>query len=154
MPVLWAHRRHAIKFASGIGSNLIRSLAFVAISIGIKLAITTLDSIPIHRPQPQPRRPQHMCCDKAYDSDAFRKSLIRRHYRPHIRSRGEEKVALRKSPHVKARRWVNERTQSWFNRFPLDSIRRQRTFVFILIDQLSLGRWVHAIEGLCKAIVD
>jgi putative transposase len=81
----------------------------------LKLAMPTLDSMPMHRPQPGPRRPQHLCGDKAYQDAVFRTRLERRHYLPHIKSRGEE-VEQRKR-HAKARRWVNERTQSWFNRF-------------------------------------
>ena len=35
----------------------------------------------------------------------------------HIRSRGEEKAAKKKPRGQKARRWMVERTHSWFNRF-------------------------------------
>ena len=83
----------------------------------IKLAIPTLDSVPVHRPQPRPRRPQHLCADKAYHDQAFRKRLRLRHFVAHIKSRGEEILEHKQRPHVKARRWVIERTQSWFNRF-------------------------------------
>ena len=40
-----------------------------------------------------------------------------RHDRPHIRQRKEEAAAKRNKPGYKARRWVVERTHSWFNRF-------------------------------------
>ena len=83
----------------------------------LTLALPTLDSMPIRRPQPSPGRPQHLCADKAYDSEDFRGRLERRHYRWHIKSRGEEVRDKRRHPHAKARRWVNERTQSWFHRF-------------------------------------
>jgi putative transposase len=83
----------------------------------LKLAMPTLDSQPLRRPQPSPRRPHHLCGDKAYDDAAFRKQLKRRHYLPHIKSRGEEVHERNAHRHAKARRWVNERTQSWFNRF-------------------------------------
>jgi len=35
----------------------------------------------------------------------------------HIRPRGEEKKEIATNPEFKARRWVVERTHSWFNRF-------------------------------------
>jgi putative transposase len=82
-----------------------------------RLALPTLDSIAVHRPQPCRYRPQHLCGDKAYDDAGFRHRLVRRHYRPHIKTRGQEVAEKKRHPHAKARRWVNERTQSWFNRF-------------------------------------
>src|SRR6266403_1506934 len=39
----------------------------------------------------------------------------RRHFVPHIRRRGEERRRCRRGE--RARRWVVERTHSWFNRF-------------------------------------
>lgn len=83
----------------------------------LKLGVPTLNSLPVPRPQPVPRRRQHLCGDKAYDDAAFRMRLRRRHYMPHIKSRGEEVREKKRHPHAKAHRWVNERTQSWFNRF-------------------------------------
>lgn len=83
----------------------------------LRLALPTLDSFAVHRPQPCPRRPQHLCADKAYCDGAFQQSLRRRHYLPHVKTRGAEAAELKRHPHAKARRWVNERTQSWFNRF-------------------------------------
>lgn len=82
-----------------------------------QLALPTLESIVVPRPQPRPRKPQHMCADKAYDDGKFRQRLRRRHYVPHIKSRGDESAEQKRHRHAKARRWVNERTQSWFNRF-------------------------------------
>jgi len=67
-----------------------------------------------------------MCADKAYDADHFRHRLERRHYRWHIKSRGDEASEKRRHPHAKARRWVNERTQSWLNRFHRLLIRKEK----------------------------
>lgn len=83
----------------------------------IKLLKATLDSVPIHRPQPTPHRHQHVCLDKGYDSQGVRRFLKRRHYRPHVKSRGEEESQRKKNKRFKARRWVVERTHSWINRF-------------------------------------
>ena len=82
----------------------------------IKLLKATFDSVPIHRPQPTTRH-QHVCLDKAYDSKDVRSFLTRRHYRPHVKSRGQESQQKKKNPRFKARRWVVERTHSWINRF-------------------------------------
>jgi putative transposase len=83
----------------------------------VKLLKATFDSAPIHRPQPTPRRHQHVCLDKGYDSKGVRKFLKHRHYQPHVTSRGQEEVQRKKNPRFKARRWVVERTHSWINRF-------------------------------------
>ena len=83
----------------------------------IKLLKATFDSVPVHRPQPTPRRHQHVCLDKGYDSHDVRRFLKRRHYRPHVKSRGQEESQRKKNKRFKARRWVVERTHSWINRF-------------------------------------
>lgn len=83
----------------------------------IQLLKATFDSAPIYRPQPTRRRHQHVCLDKGYDSKDVRKFLKRRHYQPHVKSRGQEEAERKKNPRFKARRWVVERTHSWINRF-------------------------------------
>lgn len=57
---------------------------------------------------------QHLCLDKGYDYADAERAAHRRRYRPHIRRRGEERRACRRG--TRARRWVVERTTSWFNR--------------------------------------
>ena len=81
-----------------------------------KLLKATFDSMPIHRPQPK-KRHQHVCLDKGYDSQHVRLFLRRRHYQPHVKSRGLEVKQKKNDPRAKARRWVVERTHSWINRF-------------------------------------
>jgi transposase len=80
-----------------------------------KLFAETLQSIPVEKPKPTPRRPQHVCLDKGYDYDEVRALLQAHGFVAHIRSRGE-KTKEKKSAQ-QARRWVVERTHSWFNRF-------------------------------------
>jgi putative transposase len=108
----------------------------------LMLALPTLDSLPIHRPQPRPRRPQHLCADKAYDAEDFRRRLRRRHYRPHIKSRGEEANDKRRHPRAKARRWVNERTQSWFNKFHRVLIRWEKKADNYLNELMFVAAWI------------
>ena len=58
---------------------------------------------------------QNLCLDKGYDYADVRTAIARRGYVEHIRCRGEEQRACRRG--TRARRWVVERTHSWFNRF-------------------------------------
>ena len=81
-----------------------------------KLVERTLDSIPIRRPKPTRKRPQHMCMDKGYDFEFVLRTLAEYNMLPHVRRRGEETRA-RGRRHGKPRRWVVERSHSWFNRF-------------------------------------
>ena len=77
----------------------------------------TFQSVPVARPKPTKRRPQHVCLDKGYDYEEVRAILRAYGFVAHIRSRGEEAAAKKKRSGQKARRWVVERTHSWFNRF-------------------------------------
>lgn len=82
-----------------------------------KLFEATIESIPIERPDVRAYWRQNLCLDKACDFPAVEKAAIALDYTPHIRSRGEEAKRLRRAPHIRARRWVVERTHSWLNRF-------------------------------------
>ena len=75
----------------------------------------TLDAIALKRPRPTPKRPQGLCLDKGYEYAEVILTTRRRHYELHLRRKGEP---ARHRPKVgKARRWVVERTHSWFNRY-------------------------------------
>jgi transposase len=82
-----------------------------------KLVRETLESIPVERPDTDGGPPQGLCLDKGYDYEEVRALLLEFGYTAHIRSRGEEAQALKRSARFKARRWVVERTHSWMNRF-------------------------------------
>ena len=82
-----------------------------------KLVQETLESIPVERPGVGNGQPQGLCLDKGYDYDEVRDLAKEFGYTAHIRSRGEEAVALKRNARFKARRWVVERTHSWLNRF-------------------------------------
>jgi putative transposase len=86
----------------------------------MQLAKETLDSIPIPRRHPKGNRRQHLCLDKGYAFESVKRLACRRGYTPHIpvkRKKGEAETPKNIHPGGKARRWVNERTHSWFNRF-------------------------------------
>ena len=83
----------------------------------MKLVRSTLDSLPVPRPAPGPEHPQGLCLDKGYDFAEVRRTLDEFGFTAHIRSRGEEALAIRKEAGFKARRWVVQCTHSWMNRF-------------------------------------
>lgn len=86
-----------------------------------KLLERTLDSVVIRRP----RGRQHLCADKAYVGRPAARAMRTRGYTPHVRQRGEEARACRQG--YRARRWVVERTHSWFNRFRKLLVRYEKT---------------------------
>ena len=82
-----------------------------------KLLEATLRSVPLAKPAPTKAHPQHLCLDKGYDYAEVRAVLQAQGFVAHIRARGQEAGAEKKRPSQRARRWVVERTHSWFNRF-------------------------------------
>jgi len=83
----------------------------------MKLTRATLESIIAERPTPTPAQPQGLCLDKGYDYQEVRDLLAEFGFTAHIRSRPEERQALKQQAQKKARRWVVERAHSWLNRF-------------------------------------
>ena len=81
----------------------------------MRMVRETIKSIPVKRPRPTRRKPQGMCLDKGYDYGEVRKTIKRFHFTAHIRCRGEEAKRCKRG--TRARRWVVERSHSWFNRF-------------------------------------
>jgi putative transposase len=82
-----------------------------------RLVEETLKSIPIERPEATTRKKQHFCADKGYDYPDVRDLIRDWGYTAHIKSRGQEEAERKQIPGYRARRWVVERTHSWFNRF-------------------------------------
>ena len=83
----------------------------------MKLVRATLEGGPLERPVPTPEKPQNLCLDKGYDYEEVRATVAEFGFTAHIRARGEEAQAIRQEAGFRARRWVVERTHSWFNRF-------------------------------------
>ena len=81
----------------------------------MKLLDGTLDGIVVLRPKPTLRQPQHLCADKAYLGKSAQAIMRQRGYTPHVRQIADE--APKKRRGQRARRWVVERSHSWFNRF-------------------------------------
>ena len=101
-----------------------------------------MDGIVIVRPKVTRRRRQNLCADKGYAGQPAAQAMRQRGYTPHVRQRGEEARACRRGQ--RARRWVVERTHSWFNRFRKLLVRYEKTaanFVALLQCAAALICW-------------
>jgi transposase len=83
----------------------------------MQLTQPTLESMVVERPEPTAEQPQRVCLDKGYDYEEVRVILRDFDFTAHICARGEEAKAIATDARFRARRWVVERTHSWFNRF-------------------------------------
>ena len=81
----------------------------------VKLLAATLDQVVVELPSRV--EAQNLCADAGYKGAPAWNAAIERKYQPHIKQRREEGYLKRTEPEYKARRWVLERTHSWFNRF-------------------------------------
>jgi len=125
-------KRHILTDKKGIPLSVVISSASTH---DIKLVTNVVDSAVIKRRRRQPsshkpklrtrRRLQHLCLDKAYNSEPEEQELIKRGYVLHIpykKRKGDEvdeektNVIPNRKKHS-AKRWVVERTNSWHNRF-------------------------------------
>src|SRR3954451_7956145 len=108
-----------------------------------KLMRPTLEAIPVRRPRPTRRRPQHLCPDKGFDYDEPRALAQEFGFTLHLRTRGEEARAKRRA-RARARRWVVERTHSWLHRFRSILIRwakKPSNYLGLLHFALALITW-------------
>lgn len=107
------------------------------------ILVQTIRSIPIHRPRPTRKRPQHICLDKAYDAEWIQVVLSVSGFIPHIARRefATRKLARRHSKRKTPKRWVVERSHSWLNQYRGILIRWERKSE----DYLAL---VHLAAGL------
>ncbi len=81
------------------------------------VALETLDSIIIERPEKLVYRIHHLCLDKGYDYADVIAGVLARDYILHLKQRGQDDQAIDGAKKYPARRWVVERTHSWMNRF-------------------------------------
>ena len=83
--------------------------------------VTQLDqvlrAIMVRRNGPRMRRSKHLCADAGYRGKRALEIIESHGYISHVVDRRKEADAKRKDPTKKARRWVVEVCQSWFNRF-------------------------------------
>ncbi len=81
------------------------------------LALETVDSTAVERPEKVSYRLHHLSLDAGYNYDAVLAGLRERDYILHLRppASAESEVAPEKK--YPARRWVVERTHAWHNKF-------------------------------------
>jgi putative transposase len=106
-------KRHLLTEAAGIPIGLVVTGANRHDKTQVE---AVFESMPLWPPSPSTEQPQHFCADKGYDYRDIRSVIGFMQMIDHIKSRGEERKAL-KLPGYRARRWVCERTHSWMNRF-------------------------------------
>lgn len=82
-----------------------------------KVAADTIDKIEERRPKTKQRRRQHLAVDKGYGFADTHKDFAERGYIVHGRKPGDPEPEVAPEKKHPARRWVVERTHSWFNRF-------------------------------------
>ena len=82
-----------------------------------QLVRATLESVPIRRPKPTHKKPQHLFLDKAYFDEPVREVLQEFGYTAHVPSPRCPGATIKRQTRHKVRRWVVERTHSWMNRF-------------------------------------
>lgn len=82
-----------------------------------QLVRATLESVPIRRPKPTQKKPQHLFLDKAYVGDPVQAVVKEFGYTAHVPTRGARAQKIKRQARHKVRRWVVERTHSWMNRF-------------------------------------
>ena len=121
-------KRHILTDKKGIPISIVISSASTH---DIKIVTDVVDNRVIKRlsfktKKTGRRRLQHLCLDKAYNSEQEEQELIKRGYVLHIppkRKRDEKeeiKVTINHCSNRKkysAKRWVVERTNSWHNKF-------------------------------------
>jgi transposase len=127
-------KRHILTDKKGIPLSVVISSS--ASTHDIKLVTNVVDNAVIHKRPPSyktktgtgKRKLQHLCLDKAYNSESEEQELIKRGYVLHIPSKRKKvkKEELEATITVQhwsnrkkhsAKRWVVERTNSWHNRF-------------------------------------
>jgi putative transposase len=108
-------KRHLLTEAAGLPIGLVVTGANRHDKTQVQ---AVFESMPVLPPAPSPEAPQHFCADKGYDYADVRAMISLWRLEDHIKSRGEERLALAvEIPGFRARRWVCERTHSWMNRF-------------------------------------
>ncbi|MPM42721.1 IS5 family transposase ISMac11 [bioreactor metagenome] len=75
--------------------------------------------------KPRGKTKQNLCADAGYSEEKSEAIMEKYRYIPHIRLRGEEKMAIQHG--YKAKRWIVEVTHSWLNRFRKLLVRYEKT---------------------------
>jgi transposase len=127
-------KRHILTDKKGIPLSVVISSS--ASTHDIKLVTSVVNNVVIKQPSSyktktgrgRRRKLQHLCLDKAYNSQPEEQELIKRGYVLHIpykrkrdvKEEREAKITIQHCSNRKkhsAKRWVVERTNSWHNKF-------------------------------------
>lgn len=95
-------------------------LAVVAAGANVpdkQLAVETLESVPVQRPEQVAYRLHHLCLDAGYNFDDVIRGVLARGYHLHLSRPAKHKREVAEEKKYPARRWVVERTHAWHNRF-------------------------------------
>lgn len=90
------------------------------------VALETVDSIGVPRPERIVYRLHHLCLDKGYDYADVIAGMLERDYILHLKHRGEPEPEVTPEKKHPARRWVVERTHAWHNKFRRLLVRWER----------------------------
>ena len=91
----------------------------------------------------------YLCGDKAYDSKETRALVKGFGLKPKITKRGLDQDDKPKSKNKKARRWVVERTFSWFNKFAKCRFRTEKKSLnYLSILHLVAGIMTYRVMGV------
>jgi putative transposase len=107
-------KRSLLVDARGVPLSLVASGANVH---DVKLLEATLDNIVYPRPKLNDSPTETLCMDAGYVGYAALVATRKQGYQQNLKFRKQESEEKVRTPGHKARRWVVERTHSWFNRF-------------------------------------
>jgi putative transposase len=107
-------KRSLLVDARGIPLSLVASGANVHDS---KLLEQTLRGIICPRPKPRKQPTEILCVDAGYVGYPVLVTSRKQNYQLNLKTRAQEREEKLSHPEHEAKRWVVERTHSWFNRF-------------------------------------
>jgi putative transposase len=104
------------------------------------LALETLDSTAVERPEKVVYRLHHLSLDAGYNYDDVIGGVLERDYILHLRPPASATLAVAPEKQYPARRWVVERTHAWHNKFRRLLVRWERKLdhYYALIDLASV----------------
>lgn len=104
------------------------------------LALETLDSTAVERPEKVVYRLHHLSLDAGYNYDDVLAGVLERDYILHLRPPASATLAVAPEKQYPARRWVVERTHAWHNKFRRLLVRWERKLdhYYALIDLASV----------------
>jgi len=113
-----------------------------------KLVRQTFDSMLVPQPEPTKDNPQHLCLDAGYDYQQVRSWGDKFGLILHIRPQRPPKRPHKRNRRKNARRWVVERSYSFFHRFRRLLVRwekREDTYLAMIHLAAGIINWSHSL---------